>query len=147
MAAIFYGDLKNHRSSDVIFDIDRFISFEGNTGPYLLYSYARAKSIIRKAKYSRPKSILIPQLSELEKSIIVELSKFPEIVQQAYASLAPNIIANYAFHLAQTFNEFYHAQLVIGSENELFRLSLVDSFSQVLKNALKLLSIEPLEEM
>jgi|SRR3989344_1347196 len=148
LAAIFYGDLKNHRSSDVTFDINRFISFEGNTGPYLLYTYARARSILRKAKYKKPKkSIKIPDLNNFEKSLITQLSNFPEIANNSYFFLSPNLVANYSFQLAQTFNEFYHSNKVIGSENESFLLVLVYSFSQVLKNSLKLLSIDTLEEM
>src|SRR3989344_5575726 len=113
LAAIFYGDLKNYRSNDMIFDIENFVSFEGNTGPYLLYSYARAKSILRKAKY-KPGPIKITALSPAEKQLISKLAKFPEIVSHAYTQLAPNLIANYAHELSQMFNEFYHSEKVIG---------------------------------
>lgn len=146
LAAILYGDLKNHRSSDIIFDIERFLSFEGNTGPYLLYTYARAKSILRKVK-SKSKKLIINEISEKEKNIISKLSNFPQIVESAYNHLAPNIIANYAYELAQTFNEFYHSEKVIGSEKESFRLFLVESASQVIKNALSLLTIPVIEKM
>src|SRR3989344_4673758 len=146
LAAIFYGDLKNYRSNDMIFDIENFVSFEGNTGPYLLYSYARAKSILRKAKY-KPRPIKITALSPAEKQLISKLAKFPEIVSHAYTQLAPNLIANYAHELSQMFNEFYHSEKVIGSENEQFKLSLVESFSIVLKNSLALLGISVLEKM
>ncbi|MEM4271702.1 MAG: arginine--tRNA ligase, partial [Candidatus Pacearchaeota archaeon] len=146
LAAIIYGDLKNYRINDIVFDIERFTSFEGDTGPYLLYSYARAKSILRKADYKKAK-FKIEKLTDAEKSLLLELSKFPEVVISAYYSLSPNLIANYAFQLAQNFNEFYHSTLVIKSENEQFRLALVDSFSQVLKNALSLLGISVLEKM
>lgn len=146
-AAIFYGDLKNYRSNDIIYDISRFISFEGDTGPYLLYSYARAKSILRKAKYKKPKKIKISRLNDSEKQLILKLSKFPEITLKAFNDLAPNIIANYAFQLSQLFNEFYHSSPVINSENKQFRLTLVHSFAQVLKNALSLLGISVIEKM
>lgn len=146
LSAILYGDLKNYRSNDIVFDIERFLSFEGDTGPYLLYSYARARSILQKAKYksSKPKT---KDVNEKEKLLINELNNFPEVVAHAYSSLAPNLVANYAFQLSQTFNEFYHANQVIGSEQEQFRLVLVDCFSQVLKNALYLLGINVLERM
>lgn len=146
-AAIIYGDLKNYRVNDMLFDIDKFISFEGNTGPYLLYSYARAKSILRKAGYSPKKSYKINSIAEKEKQLISKLSSFPEIVSGAYSSLAPNLIANYSYELSQLFNEFYHAERVLGSQNEQFRLALVDAFSQVLKNSLFLLGIPVLEQM
>ena len=146
LSAIFYGDLKNYRSNSIIFDIDKFLSFEGDTGPYLLYTYARARSILRKAKYKKGR-YSINELTDLEKQLINQLSSFPEIAKHAYENLAPNIIANYSFQLAQLFNEFYHKNQVIGSENEKFKLALVDSFSQVLKNSLALLGISTLERM
>ena len=146
-AAIFYGDLKNYRANNMVFDIERFVSFEGNTGPYLLYAYARARSILRKAKYKQTIKYKIHALSDMEKNLVFQLSNFPDVVIEAYNGLAPNIIANYAFQLAQKFNEFYHSSPVIGSENEEFRLALVSSFSQVLKNSLNLLGIPVLEEM
>ncbi len=147
LAAIFYGDLKNYRSNNIVFDINRFISFEGNTGPYLLYTYARAKSILKKSKNKPTKKSKVNKIENIEKNLIVQLAQFPEIVIQAYKTLSPNIIANYSHQIAQTFNEFYHSQKVIGSEQEAFRLALTDSFSQVLKNALNLLGINTIENM
>ncbi|MDD5700360.1 MAG: arginine--tRNA ligase, partial [Candidatus Nanoarchaeia archaeon] len=147
IAAIFYGDLKSYRANDIVFDINKFLSFEGDTGPYLLYSYARAKSILRKAKYKQKPKIKAGSLNNSEKNLVLKLSAFPEAVAHANQNLSPNLIANYSFELAQMFNEFYHANQVIGSENEAFRLALVDSFSQVLKNALSLLGISVIEKM
>ncbi len=145
LASIFYGDLKNYRSQNILFDIQRFVSFEGDTGPYLLYSYARAKSIIAKTKSNNNKN---PQkINNLEKHLLSLLSSFPDIVSESFRSYAPNVIANYAFQLAHSFNEFYHQNQVIGSENEAFRLSLVSSFAQVLKNALSILGIKVIEKM
>jgi arginyl-tRNA synthetase len=146
LAAIFYGDLKNYRANDIVFDVNKFISFEGNTGPYLLYSYARAKSILNKAEYS-PKKFDIKNLSESEKKLITKLSNFPEVVQHSFDNLSPNIIANYAFDLSQLFNEFYHSSQVIGSEQESLRLSIVSCFAQTLSNALSLLGISVIEKM
>jgi arginyl-tRNA synthetase len=146
-SAIFYGDLKNYRINDVVFDIKKFISFEGDTGPYLLYTYARAKSILRKAKYKQGTEFALKTLDDSEKALVFQLGNFPQVVQHAYESLAPNLIANYAFQIAQMFNEFYHKNQVIDSEQEEFRLALVDAFSQVLKNSLNLLGILVLERM
>ncbi len=146
-AAIFYGDLKNYRRSDMIFDIDRFVSFEGDTGPYLLYSYARAKSVLRKAKYKHTRKINIGDVSEHEKALASEIGAFPYVVEQAYSHFAPDRIAHYAYRLAQMFNEFYHKEKVIGSDEQEFRLALVDAFSVVLKSALGLLGIKVIEEM
>jgi len=145
IAAIFYGDLKNNRSNNMIFDIKRFISFEGDTGPYLLYSYARASSILRKAKGNEKFKVYDLQDKEIE--LVRKLSQFPYVVSNAYKNLNPSIIANYSYQLAQTFNEFYHECPVIGSREESFRLALVQAFRQVLKNSMNLLGIKVLEEM
>lgn len=147
MAALRFYFLKVHHSKDVTFKPEESIQFEGNTGPYLLYTYARSKSILRKVKTSKKAKLTIKNVNEKEKSLIVELSKFPEVVKSAYQELAPNLIANYAYQLSQKFNEFYHSSPVIGSDEETFRLALVDSFCIVLKRSLELLGIEPLEQM
>lgn len=146
LAAIFYGDLKNHRTGDIVFDLNRFVSFEGDTGPYLLYTYARAQSILTKAKY-KPAKITTEEISQTEKNLIFTLSQFPLLVEQAAKNFSPNIIAQYAFQIAQKFNEFYHAEQVIGSQRQQFKLALVDAFSTVLNNALALLGINVLKKM
>jgi len=146
ISALKYSMLKQDVSKNFIFNKDEAMKFEGNTGPYLLYTYARAKSILRKAK-SKKFKLEIPKLDETEKKLISQLSSFPEIVNKVQESFAPNLIANYAYVLAQSFNEFYHSHQVIGSENENFLLALVETSSQVLKNALNLLGIEVLEKM
>lgn len=146
LAAILYGDLKNYRENDVIFDLDKFLEFEGNTGPYLLYSYARASSILRKVKDSK-KKVEIFDLSNEETALLTKLQNYPIIVKQAYEQLAPNLVANYAYELAQMFNEFYHAHPVIGSKEEAFRLKLIEAFRNVLKSSLNLLGIQELDEM
>jgi arginyl-tRNA synthetase len=145
IAAIFYGDLKNSRENNMIFDVDNFLSFEGDTGPYLLYSYARASSIVRKAKSKKKLKIL--DLKDAEVKLLKKIDSLGEVVEKAYLQLAPNVVATYSFELAQVFNEFYHSCPVMGSEEEGFRLKLVDAFRATLKKALGLLGIEVLEEM
>ena len=86
-------------------------------------------------------------IDDSEKNLISQLGLFPEVVSQAYQKLSPNSIANYAYQIAKFFNEFYHSSKVIGSEKEKFRLVLVDSFAQVLKNSLYLLGINVIERM
>ncbi len=144
IAAMKYSMLKQDVNKGIVFVKEEAMRFEGDTGPYLLYSYARAKSILKKAKYKQKKFNVA---LEGEETLISELSKFPDVVVQSYNNLAPNIIANYANSLSQTFNEFYHKSKVIGSENEQFRLVLVEAFSIVLKKALDLLGINVIEEM
>jgi arginyl-tRNA synthetase len=145
LAAIKYMLLKVDARKNMLFNPKKSISFEGNTGPYILYSYARASSIMKKAKEEKKFEIL--ELQDSEINLVKKLSEFPEIVQKAYLSLNPALVANYSYLLAQAFNEFYHDCKVIGSEEEAFRLALVQAFRQVLKNSLWLLGIETLEEM
>ncbi|MEK6913032.1 MAG: arginine--tRNA ligase [Nanoarchaeota archaeon] len=145
IAAIFYGDLKSNRTNNITFDIKKFISFDGDTGPYILYSYARAGSILKKA--AEDKKFEVHELEEKEVELVKKISQFSEVVNNAQRNLNPSLIANYSYQLAQTFNEFYHACKVIGSEQESFRLALVQAFRLTLKNSLKLLGIETVEEM
>ncbi|MEA3414081.1 MAG: arginine--tRNA ligase, partial [Nanoarchaeota archaeon] len=145
-AAIFYGDLKNNRANNIIFDLERFVSFEGDTGPYIQYAYARASSILRKIE-KVPELILPKELEEKENILIKKLSEFEQIAFEAYKQMNPALIAGYAYKLSQIFNEFYHACPVIGSESESFRLELIKIFRQVLKNSLYLLGIEVMEVM
>ncbi len=145
IAAIKYSMLKHHANNVIVFNKEEAMRFEGDTGPYILYSYARAKSILAKATAKKSGKIKSP--NDSEKGLISSLIIFPSVVEEAYGNNAPNLIANYAFHLAQTFTEFYHQSQVIGSENEAFRLHLVAAYAQVLKNALYLLGIPVLERM
>ncbi len=145
IAAIFYGDLKNNRSSDIVFDTKKFISFEGDTGPYIQYSYARASSILKKTKNQDKFKVYSLEPKELE--LVKKLADFPEVVMASYKNLAPSLVANYSYQLAKIFNEFYHSCPVIGSKQEAFRLALVQAFRQILKNSLTLLGIDVIEEM
>ncbi len=145
IAAIFYGDLKNNRSNNVIFDIKRFVSFEGDTGPYILYSYARASSILRKT--TNQDKFKVSELEPKEFDLVKKLSQFSDVVGSAFKHWNPSLIANYSYQLAQIFNEFYHECPVIGSKQEAFRLALVEAFRQTLKNALDLLGIKTLNRM
>ena len=145
IAAIFYGDLKNNRRNNIVFDIKKFVSFEGDTGPYLQYSYARATSILKKTKNNEKFEIY--DLEPQEIGLAKKLLEFREVVFNSYQNLSPSLIANYSYQLAKIFNEFYHSCKVIGSKQESFRLALVEAFRQILKNSLKLLGIKTLEEM
>jgi arginyl-tRNA synthetase len=145
IAAIKYAMLKQHSNNVIVFNKEEALNFEGNTGSYLLYSYARAKSILRKS--DNKSKLVVSQLTDSEKELVNKLASFPDLVLHSYSQLSPNLIANYAFELCQIFNEFYHSSQVIGSEQEAFRLSLVSCFSQVLKNSLFLLGISTLEKM
>ncbi|MBI2110273.1 arginine--tRNA ligase, partial [Candidatus Woesearchaeota archaeon] len=131
------------------FNPEESISFEGDTGPYLQYTYARASSILRKIKKIPEKADFSLLQKQEEINLIQHLSKFPEIVEEASLKLKPNLIANYAFTLSQSFNEFYHSCPVLTAETETknARISLLKAFQHVLKNSLTLLNITPLEKM
>jgi len=145
VGAVKYRILKNKPVEDVNFSWD-LLNFEGNTGPYLQYSYARASSIIRKAKNFNKKSN-IPKLDNYEINLIKKISEFPEIIINSEKNLNPSLIATYSYELAKTFNEFYTKCPVLNSDKEAFRLRLIESFRTTLKNSLYVLGIETLEEM
>jgi len=147
IAAMKYPMLKQGSNKNIIFDIKEATNFEGDTGPYIQYSYARACSILRKAKKDEIKNFEMGEMNPKEIELLKKLSRFPEIVLNAYNNLNPALVTNYSYSLAKIFNEFYHESPVIGSKEEDFRISLVKSFKQVLKNSLGLLAIETLEKM
>ncbi len=145
LSAIKYMLLKIDLKKDMLFNPKESVSFDGNTGPYILYSYARASSIMKKAP--KEKKFEVPELTEKEIELVKKLSYFPEVASNSAKNLNPSLVANYSYQLAQLFNEFYHDSKVIGSDEESFRLALVQAFRQTLRNALDLLGIETLEEM
>jgi len=145
LASIKYFLLKIDMKKNMLFNPKESISFEGDTGPYILYSYARASSILKKTKNKNKFKIFDLENKEVE--LVKKLLQFQEIVLNSYKSLNPSIIANYTYQLAKIFNEFYHTCPVIDSKQEEFRLALVESFRQVLRSSLKLLGIKTLEEM
>ncbi len=148
LASIKYMLLKTDIKKNMLFDPNESVRFEGDTGPYIQYSYARANSILKKAKSPKSKKqIKISNLHEKEVELIKKLLQFKEISKKSYENLNPSLIAHYSYQLAQTFNEFYHSCPVIDSDAEEFRIKLIQVFKQVLKNSLYLIGIETLEEM
>jgi len=141
LAAIKYYLLKVEPIKDLLFIPEKAISFEGDTGPYLQYTYARAKSILRKSG-KKPKAGEVD-----EKNVVEKLSEFKEIIDKSSSDMKSSILANYLFDLATAFNEFYHREKIIGSEKEEVFLGLVEAVSVVLAIGLKLLGIKPLERM
>jgi len=146
LAAIKYFFLKVDIVKDIVFNPDEAISFEGDTGPYLQYSYARACSILKKSK-KKINQFKILNLEDKEIELIKKLAEFPDVVRNSFLNYSPNVIANYSFKLAQIFNEFYQHCKVIGSKEENQRLAIVQSFKLVMKNSLDLLGIDAIEEM
>lgn len=121
LSAIKYGDLSNQASKDYIFDVERFTSFEGNTGPYILYTIVRMKSILNKYEAQKkqiPDAKILPAASESEKSLMLELAKFNSSVRGAYEDSAPHKICAYIYDLANAFNHFYHETRIMAEEDE-----------------------------
>ena len=149
VAAIKYSILRNAPNKSILFNLESALRFEGDTGPYLLYSYARASSILNKAsrKQKEKTNFQAKNLNKSEIELVKKLSQFPEAVLNSYKTLNPSLIANYSYELAQIFNRFYHSSKVIGSEQESFRISLIQAFRYVLKNSLSLLGINAIEKM
>ncbi|VVB83041.1 Arginine--tRNA ligase [uncultured archaeon] len=147
VGAVKYIVLKSAPAGDVNFSWEQALNFEGDSGPYIQYSYARASSIIKKVGKFNKSKIKIENLEKNEAMLVKKIYEFPEVVLNSQKSLNPSLIANYSFELSKIFNEFYHSCPVIGDKSEAFRLLLVDSFRTTLKNSLYLLGIEVMEEM
>ena len=115
LAAVKYGDLSNQASKDYCFDIERFTSFEGNTGPYILYTIVRIKSILKKytAKNSLPDAPILGAHSASEKNLMLVLSRFNAMMENAYEEKAPHKICAYIYELANAFNGFYHETKIL----------------------------------
>ncbi len=151
LGAIKFYMLKTAAQKDLHFKPKESISFEGETGPYIQYTYARAKNILRKAKEVSLQKLLFNQLkTSEEKRLINLLSQFPSIVQKASDALSPHILCQFLIETAEAFNTFYHKHPVIQAENielKKGRLALVQATAHVLKNGLQLLNIEAIERM
>lgn len=130
LAAIKYGDLSNQASKDYIFDIDRFTSFEGNTGPYILYTIVRIKSILNKfvangGDIADVNSSIIAADSDNEKELMLALSRFNATIENAFLDTAPHKICAYIYELANAFNGFYHGTKILAEENEEVKKSYI----------------------
>ena len=154
MAALKYGDLSNQAAKDYIFDIDRFVSFEGNTGPYILYTIVRIKSILAKYvtledKYQGEEKILSAS-SDGEKDLMLALSRYNEVMENAFLELAPHKVCQYVYELANSFNRFYHDTKIISEENKEQQASwigLIRLTKDVLNGCIGALGIEAPERM
>lgn len=120
LAAVKYGDLSNQASKDYIFDIDRFTSFEGDTGPYILYTIVRIKSILRKYQKQGGNlsgANLKEAVGESEKSLVMEVARFNTMIEAAAAEIAPHKVCSYLYDLSNAFNKFYHETKILGEED------------------------------
>lgn len=147
LAALKYGDLINISTKDYVFDLDRFATFEGKTGPYILYSIVRIKSIFNKAE-SFEDELSIP-MTETERKIQLKLLHFDHMIHQAYLNKAPNKICEYAFELSNMFNRFYHETKILDDDNQHRdnHLSLIKLIMKTLETCLDLLGIYSIDKM
>jgi len=148
VGAIKYSILKSSSGKDIIFDFDKSLSVEGNSGPYLQYTYARAKSVLEKAEQEGIKSLIEKnngELTEVEKL----LYRFPEVVERAGQEYEPHYIATYLFELSQAFNSFYGNNKIADKtdENAPYKVALTEAVAQTIKNGLYLLGIEAPERL
>ncbi|PJE51154.1 MAG: arginine--tRNA ligase [Candidatus Yanofskybacteria bacterium CG10_big_fil_rev_8_21_14_0_10_36_16] len=154
IGAVKYFDLSHNRHSDIVFEWDKVLNFEGNTGPYLQYTHARIKSILRKADNSSNElsddSDFVDSVGDEEKPLLRYLVRFPEVVSDVAKNHYPNQLCEYLYNLASKFNSFYEAAPVLNEPDETkraLRLGLIMAVSQIIKNGLGLLGIEAPEEM
>lgn len=153
LAAIKYGDLSNQASKDYVFDVDRFTSFEGNTGPYILYTIVRIKSILNKYQESGAEAAqaqIREAGSEVEKALMLEVAKFNDMMDTVYGEIAPHKICAYIYDVANAFNKFYHETKILSEEDEVKKagyIALLKLTKEVLETCIGLLGFEAPERM
>ena len=152
--AIKYFDLSQNRTSDILFTWDKVLSFEGNTGPYLQYTYARIQSILRKLKEENisveNNDIILNDMFDIERELAVALLRFPQTVVKSYETYRPNIIADYLFDTAKLFNNFYNSKSILKETDKKVmdaRILLAQKTASILKQGLNLLGIETVDRM
>jgi arginyl-tRNA synthetase len=155
LAAVKYGDLSNQASKDYIFDMERFTSFEGNTGPYILYTIVRIKSILAKYKAAGKTlpaagSSILPADSEQAKTLMLVLSRFNAMVENAFEETAPHKVCAYIYELANALNAFYHGTKILAQEDEALQqsyISLLLLTKGILEVCIDMLGFEAPERM
>ena len=153
LAAIKYGDLSNQATKDYVFDIDRFTSFEGNTGPYILYTIVRIKSILNRyieAGGNLESGEILEASSDSEKALMLALSGFSAMAVNAFEEKAPHKICSYIYELANEFNRFYHETKILSEEDERQKeswIQLLNLAKRVLETSIDLLGFSAPERM
>ena len=160
LAALKYGDLSNQASKDYIFDIDRFTGFEGNTGPYILYSIVRISSILKKYADSLPeggfeeKGLSVPEsavdCSKSTKELALLLGRYSETIELSWRELAPHKICQYIYEISNAFNSFYHDTKILSEEDgekKAGYIALLALTKRVLTDCIHILGFEAPEKM
>lgn len=146
VGALRYTMLRSRIGSDVIFDIHNALSLEGNSGPYIQYAHARARSILRKAG-AAPQSPDVPEFDAAERLLALKISSYPEVLEAAITELLPHLICTYLYELAQAFNRFYEQSRIIGDDRQAVRLWLVQRYAATLHDGLAVLGIPAPEQL
>ena len=154
LAAIKYGDLSNQVAKDYIFDMERFTSFEGNTGPYILYTIVRIKSLMNKLAEQDivvdEDAVILPPENKSQTDVMLSIAKWSETVEAAYAEQAPHKICQFVYELSDAFNKFYHDNKIITNEDEKVRASYIllsQLVGRALETGIDLLGLESPEKM
>ena len=149
MAALKYGDLSNQPTKDYVFDMDRFAAFEGNTGPYILYTIVRVKSIL--AKYGAWENLPIqPAANDSAKDLMLSITKLAPNLENALRSSAPNLVCAYIYELAGCVNKFYHETRILTEENEELKagyIALIGLAKNILETCIDLLGFSAPDKM
>ncbi len=144
IGAVKYAFLKVRTGGDIIYDPDESVSLLGNSGPYLQYAHARARSILSKAKLNE---VALEELESDERSLVRKIGEYTDVVDKAVIDLMPHLVCTYLYELAQVFNRFYEKNRVIGDEREALRVQLVSLYADRLKEGLGLLGITAPDRM
>ena len=153
LSAIKYGDLSNQATKNYIFDPERFTSFEGNTGPYILYTIVRIKSILRKyyAEYGEDAaSAILPAVNASQKNLMLSLTRFAGVIEQAFEENAPHKICAFIYELSNAFNRFYHETKILTEENTIQKASFIGLLSLtkgILEDCIDMLGFSAPERM
>ncbi|WP_348721739.1 arginine--tRNA ligase [Tenacibaculum sp. 190524A05c] len=150
LGALKYFILKVDPKKRILFDPQASVDFQGNTGPFVQYTYARIQSILRKADFDYNSSVSSIELHEKEKELIKQLELYPEVIQQAAKNYSPAVVANYTYDLVKEFNSFYQNVSILGEENQdkkVFRVQLSKKVADTIKSAFSLLGINVPERM
>ncbi len=150
MGALKYYILKVDPKKRILFDPEESVDFNGNTGPFIQYTYARIQSILRKADFDYSKAIKVITLHEKERELIKQLQQFPEMIQNSAKNHSPALLANYTYDLVKEYNSLYQSLPILGSENEnekILRTQLSAKVGEIIKSAFNLLGIEVPERM
>ena len=146
LGAIKYAFLKNRIGPDIIFDPHESVGLQGNSGPYLQYSHARAMSILSKLSGDYT-SAMVDTFDANERSLLVKMTEYGEVIEQATDHLSPHLVCTYLYELAQIFNRFYENSRIVGDDREAIRGRLVAAYAGILKQGLTLLGIQAPDHM